>query len=149
VTEQQTALEAAAALWPFWWQRGHMNEGRELLERAATIDGADRPHALKGLGTIAFRQGDTEAAERAFLERLELVEGEGEASLSARSPICRASLCAGATSRRFAGTPSAAMPQPKGSTGRRSVGPCTCAPQPRGWTDSSTRRARSTSRAAS
>ena len=77
VTDPQTALEAAATLWPFWWQRGHMNEGRELLERAATIDGADRPHALKGLGTIAFRQGDTEAAERAFLERLELVEREG------------------------------------------------------------------------
>jgi tetratricopeptide (TPR) repeat protein len=77
VTDPQTALEMAATLWPFWWQRGHMNEGRELLERAATIEGADRPHALKGLGTIAFRQGDTEAAERAFLERLELVEGEG------------------------------------------------------------------------
>jgi tetratricopeptide (TPR) repeat protein len=76
-TDPPTALEVAAALWPFWWQRGHMKEGRELLERAATIDGADRPHALKGLGTSAFRQGDTEAAERAFLERLELIEGEG------------------------------------------------------------------------
>lgn len=77
VTHPQTALELAATLWPFWWQRGHMKEGRELLERAVTIDGADRPQALKGLGTIAFRQGDTEAAERAFLERLELVERDG------------------------------------------------------------------------
>ncbi len=76
-TDPQTALELAATLWPFWWLRGHMAEGRELLERAVTIDGADRPQALKGLGTIAFRQGDTEAAERAFLERLELVERDG------------------------------------------------------------------------
>jgi tetratricopeptide (TPR) repeat protein len=78
VTDPRTALELSAALWPFWWQRGHMREGRELLERAATInDGADRREALKGLGTIAFRQGDAEVAERAFLERLELVEREG------------------------------------------------------------------------
>jgi hypothetical protein len=77
VRDPQTALELAAALWPFWWQRGHMKEGRELLERAVTIDGADRPEALKGLGTVAFRQGDTEAAERAFLERLEVVERAG------------------------------------------------------------------------
>jgi len=76
-TDPQTALELAATLWPFWWQRGHMKEGRELLERAVTIDGADRPQALKGLGTIAFRQGDTAAADRAFVERLELVEREG------------------------------------------------------------------------
>jgi tetratricopeptide (TPR) repeat protein len=77
VTDPQTALELAATLWPFWWQRGHMKEGRELLERAVTIDGTDRPEALKGLGTIAFRQGETAVAERAFLERLELVEREG------------------------------------------------------------------------
>ncbi len=73
-TDPHLALELAATLWPFWWQRGHMQEGRELLEGAVTIGGADRPEALKGLGTIAFRQGDTEAAEQAFLERLDLVE---------------------------------------------------------------------------
>ncbi len=77
VTDTQTALELAATLWPFWWLRGHMKEGRDLLEQAAPIEGAERPDALKGLGTIAFRQGDAEAAERAFLERLELVEREG------------------------------------------------------------------------
>jgi tetratricopeptide (TPR) repeat protein len=77
VTDPRAALEVAATLWPFWWQRGHMKEGRELLARAVTIDGGERPEALKGLGTISFRQGDTEVAERAFLERLELVEREG------------------------------------------------------------------------
>jgi tetratricopeptide (TPR) repeat protein len=77
VAEPQTAVELAATLWPFWWQRGHMKEGRELLDRTVTIDSSDRPQALKGLGTIAFRQGDAEAAERAFLERLELIERDG------------------------------------------------------------------------
>jgi tetratricopeptide (TPR) repeat protein len=104
-TDPQTALEMAATLWPFWWQRGHMKEGRQLLERAATIEGADRPHALKGLGTIAFRQGDTEAAERAFLERLELVEGEGGRELVvALSDLSRIALRRGdfAEVRRYA-----------------------------------------------
>jgi tetratricopeptide (TPR) repeat protein len=75
--DPRTALELAAGLWPFWWLRGHMDEGREFLERAATIDGSDRSRALKGLGTIAFRQGDVNAAERAFRQRFELVERDG------------------------------------------------------------------------
>lgn len=75
--DPQTASEVAATLWRYWWQRGHMTEGRELLERAVTIEGADQARVLRGLGTIAFRQGDVEAAERAFLQRLELVEHDG------------------------------------------------------------------------
>jgi tetratricopeptide (TPR) repeat protein len=75
--DPRMALELVATLWPFWWLRGHMDEGREFLERASTIEGSDRPHALKGLGTIAFRQGDVDAAERAFRQRFELVERDG------------------------------------------------------------------------
>ena len=75
-----TAAEVSAALWRFWWQRGHMREGRELLERAAALDTGDRAQVLKGLGTIAFRQGDLEPAERAFRERFGLVEREGSAA---------------------------------------------------------------------
>ncbi|MGB2952889.1 MAG: tetratricopeptide repeat protein, partial [Gaiellaceae bacterium] len=102
-TDPQTALELAATLWQFWWLRGHMQEGRELLERAVTIDGADRPQALKGLGTIAFRQGDIEAAERAFLE---LVEREGTRSelADAFADLSRIALSRGdfASVRRYA-----------------------------------------------
>jgi tetratricopeptide (TPR) repeat protein len=57
--------------------RPHAKEGRDFLERAAPIAGPDRERALKGLGTIAFRQGDEEAAERAFRERYELLEHSG------------------------------------------------------------------------
>ena len=70
-------LEFAAALWPFWWLRGHMEEGRDFLERAAAIEGPDREQVLKGLGTIAFRQGDVDAAEQAFRQRFEIVEKHG------------------------------------------------------------------------
>jgi tetratricopeptide (TPR) repeat protein len=75
-TDPGNAPELAAVLWRFWWQRGHMAEGRQFLERAAAIDHPDREQVLKGLGTIAFRQGDPEVAEQAFLDRLELVQQE-------------------------------------------------------------------------
>lgn len=75
--DPSTALEMTAVLWRFWWLRGHMAEGREFLERACTTDGPSRHEALKGLGTIAFRQGDLEVADRAFRQRLELVEISG------------------------------------------------------------------------
>ncbi|MGZ4340323.1 MAG: hypothetical protein ACXVQ3_09715 [Gaiellaceae bacterium] len=73
-----TAAEVCAALWSFWWLRGHMTEGRELLERSAATGAGDRAGVLKGLGTIAFRQGDLEAADRAFTERYELVSSPAE-----------------------------------------------------------------------
>jgi tetratricopeptide (TPR) repeat protein len=72
VADAATAADACAALSLFWWYRGHMAEGRELLERAAATGAGDRVAVLKGLGTIAFRQGDLEAADRAFTERYEL-----------------------------------------------------------------------------
>ena len=77
-TDPATAADVCAALWSFWWLRGHMTEGRELLERAAASGAGDRSGVLKGLGTIAFRQGDLEAADRAFTERYELVEARAD-----------------------------------------------------------------------
>jgi tetratricopeptide (TPR) repeat protein len=68
------AADACATLWSFWWLKGHMSEGRELLDRAAASGAGDRAGVLKGLGTIAFRQGDLDAADRAFRERRELVD---------------------------------------------------------------------------
>lgn len=79
-TDAAAAGEATAALWTFWWKRGHMSEGRGFLERAATLQSGERVNVLKGLGTIAFRQGDLDAAEQAFAERFELVEADGSAA---------------------------------------------------------------------
>jgi tetratricopeptide (TPR) repeat protein len=73
-TKPSAAVDLAAALWRFWWLRGHVVEGRAFLERARGIQGAANQEVLKGLGTIAFRQGDLGAAEEAFSGRLELAE---------------------------------------------------------------------------
>jgi tetratricopeptide (TPR) repeat protein len=72
------AAETCGALWSFWWLKGHMSEGREFLERAAVSGAGDRAAVLKGLGTIAFRQGDLDTADRAFRDRYELVDSPGE-----------------------------------------------------------------------
>ena len=76
------AAEVCGSLWTYWWERGHMREGRELLERAAALEGIDRAPVLKGLGTIAFRQGDLEAAAQAFEERCAIVESGPRAELA-------------------------------------------------------------------
>jgi len=78
-TDPGTAAELTAALWVFWWQRGHMVEGRAFLERAARVESPELEQLLKGLGTIAFRQGDAEVAEQAFLKRLQMAQQHGDA----------------------------------------------------------------------
>jgi predicted ATPase/DNA-binding CsgD family transcriptional regulator len=63
-------LELAAALWYFWFQRGLVDEGRGWLARAlraAPADGRARAQASLGAGTLAWRQGDSDAA-RAHLD---------------------------------------------------------------------------------
>jgi len=77
VDDPATAADACAALSTFWWMRAHMREGRELLDRAAASGAGDHAGVLKGLGTIAFRQGDLDAATRAFEERYAIVESGG------------------------------------------------------------------------
>ena len=74
-SDPPAASETGATLWRFWWLRGHMAEGRAFLESAGKVQGVDRIEVLKGLGTISFRQGDLDAAERAFAERFELLAG--------------------------------------------------------------------------
>jgi predicted ATPase/DNA-binding CsgD family transcriptional regulator len=63
-------LELVAALWYFWFQRGLVDEGRGWLARAlasSTATGRGRTQALLGAGTLAWRQGDSDAA-RAHLD---------------------------------------------------------------------------------
>jgi non-specific serine/threonine protein kinase len=68
-----TGAELASALWPWWWSRGHQREGRGFLERAVMVETTDA-ELWKGLGTIAFKQGDNEVAATAFERRHALVE---------------------------------------------------------------------------
>jgi predicted ATPase len=78
----------AVALWPFWYTRGYLSEGRWWLENAIEKGGPEtsptKAAALTGAGYIALFQGDYRAA-RAFLDRglalyRELGDDEGVAS---------------------------------------------------------------------
>jgi len=65
-------LRLAAALWRFWWLRSHFTEGRAQLQTFISLAGdsapaAVRSKALRGLGELAFRQGDPMGA-RPLLE---------------------------------------------------------------------------------
>ncbi len=86
--EAEPGLGLAAALWSFWYTRGHLSEGRRWLESAVFENGRLRTRtkarALGGAGYIALFQGQYEAANR-FLERglalyRELEDKEGIAS---------------------------------------------------------------------
>ena len=70
VGDRQRALELAGALHRFWYMRGHLQEGRERLERLLTAD--DRPtaargRALNGAAVMAVNNADYEAA-RAYAQ---------------------------------------------------------------------------------
>ena len=74
--DHETGLRLAAALWRFWYARGHLNEGRGWLERALALDGAGqsaaRVRALHGAGVLADLQGDPAQAEALVTESLAL-----------------------------------------------------------------------------
>jgi predicted ATPase/class 3 adenylate cyclase len=72
-----TALRLATALWRFWQQRGHLQEGRGRLERLTALPAAKerdavRARALSALGGVAFWQNDYEAVRRPYEEAVEI-----------------------------------------------------------------------------
>ncbi len=78
----ETGCRLAAALWPFWYRRGHYNEGRYWLEEALTVAGAASPAAqaatLAGAGILAFFQCDYEIARQRLSIARSLYEAEGD-----------------------------------------------------------------------
>ncbi|HEX5848531.1 MAG TPA: LuxR C-terminal-related transcriptional regulator [Rubrobacter sp.] len=84
----RSGLRLAVALWPFWYTRGYLSEGRGWLESAVARGGSEdssaKAAALNGAGYITLFQGDYGAA-RALLEQSlalyrELGDDEGVAS---------------------------------------------------------------------
>jgi DNA-binding CsgD family transcriptional regulator len=76
------------ALWPFWYTRGYLSEGRGWLESAISASGPEtvtgKAGALNGAGYIALFQGEYETAmgllERSLALYRELRDDEGTAS---------------------------------------------------------------------
>lgn len=71
--DTQRAMELTALVWRFWMNRGHIDEGRKWLgavlgSAETTETAALRAEVLDGAGTLAFQQGDQEAA-RASIEQ--------------------------------------------------------------------------------
>jgi non-specific serine/threonine protein kinase len=78
LAERNPALgqRLATALWQFWWLRGYLSEGRQHLEGVLlqAVDEEAGPHRVRAqvaAGTLAFRQGDHDAARRHLEASLE------------------------------------------------------------------------------
>ena len=80
--EAELELRLAAALARYWYLRGHLHEGRRALEgsleRGASVAPHLRAEALRGSGTIAFRQGDYPRARSCAAAALELYREAGD-----------------------------------------------------------------------
>jgi predicted ATPase/class 3 adenylate cyclase/Tfp pilus assembly protein PilF len=88
--DARQAVAMAAALWRFWWLRGHFTEGRGQLDTllALPTDGLDwrtRAVALDGAGVLAETQGDYARAEELHRNALALSREHNDAIGIARS----------------------------------------------------------------
>ncbi len=75
------AIRLCAALWRFWWIRGHLAEGRQWLDAALASpvnDVAARALALTGAGVLARTQGAYGAAEDLLEQGAELSRSIGD-----------------------------------------------------------------------
>ena len=73
--EAERAQEAAGALWRFWQQRGHLDEGRRWFEEVLAMPSgggptAARAKALTGAGGIAWWQMDRDTSRVCYEEAL-------------------------------------------------------------------------------
>jgi predicted ATPase/DNA-binding XRE family transcriptional regulator len=86
--DAQMALRLGAALWYFWYKRGHLSEGRRWLEEALAKSHSSTParaEALNGAGALARNQADYEQAqgwlEESLLLKRELGDKKGTAEV--------------------------------------------------------------------
>ncbi len=77
----EQALRLGAALYPFWHTRGHVQEGREWLQRLLAAPGGSasvRAKALHRAGMLAFRAGDAATARPLLEESLKIARQSGD-----------------------------------------------------------------------
>jgi predicted ATPase/class 3 adenylate cyclase len=81
--EAESALRIGGALWRFWHYWARMREGRDWLEAALAMPGADGPSlsrakALTALAGLTYWQGDADRTEVLYAEALELYRALGD-----------------------------------------------------------------------
>jgi len=81
--DAESAMRLGWSLWRFWQMRGHLHEGRALLERILAMPGASdhrqrRMKALEALGGIVYWQGDMPGAQVYYDECLEEARASGD-----------------------------------------------------------------------
>jgi predicted ATPase/DNA-binding CsgD family transcriptional regulator/Tfp pilus assembly protein PilF len=82
VHDPALSLRLAAALWRFWYARGHIQEGRRWLERTLATGAGEytvaRVRALNGLGVLIWTAGDHERARELQNSSLTLARELGD-----------------------------------------------------------------------
>ncbi len=72
--DTEKGLMLASLLWRYWMDKGHVEDGRQLMARLLEMSKAKpsttRADALYGAGMLAFRQGDNLEADKIFQECL-------------------------------------------------------------------------------
>ena len=81
-------VRLTAALWRFWYMRGHLREGRQWAEQflphAANVPPATHAKLLDGMGILAWRQADYATADTwcsealAIYQQIQHAEGEAQ-----------------------------------------------------------------------
>jgi len=79
----EISLRLASALWRFWQFRGHLAEGRQRTERILAIPGIEKHgirylKALEAAGGVTYWQGDLDATEVTYKQRLALARELGD-----------------------------------------------------------------------
>ncbi len=87
--DSHTALRLVAALWAFWWMRGHYQEGRALLAAAIEQSSAEateaRASALVGAGLFAGEQGERQVSLGLLQEGLACARAVGSTGMQANA----------------------------------------------------------------
>jgi predicted ATPase/class 3 adenylate cyclase len=86
--EGELAMSAGGALWRFWHLRGHLREGKALLEAALACPSGPktsmgRARALYGLASLAYWLGQYEEARHSYEDALEVARGLGDRTTEA------------------------------------------------------------------
>lgn len=78
----ELAWSLAGSLWRFWFLRGYMREGWQMLERLFALDPpgsvAVRARAFAGAAFVAFFHGDPDECSRIVRQSLQLCEEAGD-----------------------------------------------------------------------